>query len=1221
MPNPTQQTQKIAPKRTDIHTILLIGSGPIVIGQACEFDYSGTQAVKTLKSLGYRVVLINSNPATIMTDPDFADRTYIEPITEEIIADIIKREKVDAILPTMGGQTALNVAMSMYEKGMLEGIEFLGAKPSAIKKGEDRQAFKEAMLKIGMDLPKSRYAYTEEEALEAAKEIGFPLIIRASFTLAGGGSGVAYNIDEFKAVAKNGLETSPINEILIEESLLGWKEYEMEVIRDKFDNCIIVCSIENLDPMGVHTGDSITIAPALTLTDKEYQRMRDASFKILREIGVDTGGSNVQFAINPKNGRMTVIEMNPRVSRSSALASKATGYPIAKVATMLAVGFSLDEIKNDITGTPASFEPSIDYIVTKIPRFTFEKFPQADSTLTTSMKSIGEVMAIGGSFKESLQKALCSLETGIFGLNQICNDLETIKKEIRRPNAARLLYIAEGFGLGMSVEEMHELCKIDKWFLHEIKEIVDSESAITSQILSDETLMRRIKSYGFSDKMIAHWLKHNDGMEISESEVYQARIGLGVECVYNEVDTCAAEFPSLTPYLYSTIGNFMSVGNSAFERFSKETSFCGSLSLSHCDARLSASHSPETSQPTNSSQNPRIADSVNTECQDSSDMDSSNTENSSIASEVRGLSKNCAETSLKGCRTSNSADSREIHHETNFPKVMIIGGGPNRIGQGIEFDYCCVHSSFALNDLGIKSIMYNCNPETVSTDYDTSDVLYFEPIDFERVRAVIEREKPDGIIVHFGGQTPLKLANSLTKINAKIIGTSAKVIDTAEDREKFASFVNNLGLKQPQNGIAYEKEQAYSVANKIGFPVLVRPSYVLGGRAMRIVYDDDELKQYMDEVIAVSDSSPVLIDKFLEYAIELDVDCISDGESVYIGGIMEHIEEAGIHSGDSASSLPTINIRESMLKEIEQSTAKIALKLGVVGLMNVQYAIYNNELYLIEVNPRASRTVPFVSKATGLPLAKIATRVMWNHSVKKAESTDSILEEALRFYDKYNMVKEVGYVDMESLNSNSKTNKIFTHKPLKHFSVKESVFPFNKLPGADLLLGPEMKSTGEVMGIGKSFAFAFDKSQSACKNPLPKKGKIFISLRNSDKKHAAGLAKTLQEIGFEIVATLGTHKILSEAGIEAKAVLKVSEGRPHINDMIANHEIDMVINTSSNKAQPDARLIREAVLRANIPYFTTISGAKSAAIAMQANSNDNENTRVSTKALQDYLNE
>lgn len=1185
------------PKRTDIHTILLIGSGPIVIGQACEFDYSGTQAVKTLKALGYRVVLINSNPATIMTDPDFADRTYIEPITEEIIADIIKRESVDAILPTMGGQTALNVAMSMYEKGMLEGIEFLGAKPSAIKKGEDRQAFKEAMLKIGMDLPKSRYAYTEEEALEAAKEIGFPLIIRASFTLAGGGSGVAYNIDEFKAVAKNGLETSPINEILIEESLLGWKEYEMEVIRDKFDNCIIVCSIENLDPMGVHTGDSITIAPALTLTDKEYQRMRDASFKILREIGVDTGGSNVQFAINPKNGRMTVIEMNPRVSRSSALASKATGYPIAKVATMLAVGFSLDEIKNDITGTPASFEPSIDYIVTKIPRFTFEKFPQADSTLTTSMKSIGEVMAIGGSFKESLQKALCSLETGIFGLNQICNDLETIKKEIRRPNANRLLYIAEGFGLGMSIEEMHELCKIDKWFLHEIKEIVDSESSITSQILSDESLMRRIKSYGFSDKMIAHWLKHNDGMEISESEVYQARIGLGVECVYNEVDTCAAEFPSLTPYLYSTIGNFVSVGNSAF------TQSFGEFENSLCGSPLRLASAEFSAQPQNLTQNPRIADSVNTECQDSSDMDSSNTENSSIVSEVRGLSKNCAETSLKGCRTSNSADSREIHHETNFSKVMIIGGGPNRIGQGIEFDYCCVHSSFALNDLGIKSIMYNCNPETVSTDYDTSDVLYFEPIDFERVRAVIEREKPDGIIVHFGGQTPLKLANSLTKINAKIIGTSAKVIDTAEDREKFASFVNNLGLKQPQNGIAYEKEQAYSVANKIGFPVLVRPSYVLGGRAMRIVYDDDELKQYMDEVIAVSDSSPVLIDKFLEYAIELDVDCISDGESVYVGGIMEHIEEAGIHSGDSASSLPTINIRESMLKEIEQSTAKIALKLGVVGLMNVQYAIYNNELYLIEVNPRASRTVPFVSKATGLPLAKIATRVMWNHSVKKAESKDSILEEALRFYDKY---KKVDF-----------TQSPLKPKALQYVCLKESVFPFTKLSGAELSLGPEMKSTGEVMGIGKSFGLSFAKSQLACKNALPLSGEVFLSLASLDKKEGVALANDFIKLGFSICATEGTYKILCENGIEASHILKVSEGRPNIIDRMMNNQIALAINTSDNLSnKDDTHIIRTQIIKNSIPYFTTLAAAR---VAIEAIRDIKKHNLSQAFSLQEYL--
>ncbi|BDB66808.1 hypothetical protein Hc94105_1009 [Helicobacter cinaedi] len=1185
------------PKRTDIHTILLIGSGPIVIGQACEFDYSGTQAVKTLKTLGYRVVLINSNPATIMTDPDFADRTYIEPITEEIIADIIKRESVDAILPTMGGQTALNVAMSMYEKGMLEGIEFLGAKPSAIKKGEDRQAFKEAMLKIGMDLPKSRYAYTEEEALEAAKEIGFPLIIRASFTLAGGGSGVAYNIDEFKAVAKNGLETSPINEILIEESLLGWKEYEMEVIRDKFDNCIIVCSIENLDPMGVHTGDSITIAPALTLTDKEYQRMRDASFKILREIGVDTGGSNVQFAINPKNGRMTVIEMNPRVSRSSALASKATGYPIAKVATMLAVGFSLDEIKNDITGTPASFEPSIDYIVTKIPRFTFEKFPQADSTLTTSMKSIGEVMAIGGSFKESLQKALCSLETGIFGLNQICNDLETIKKEIRRPNANRLLYIAEGFGLGMSIEEMHELCKIDKWFLHEIKEIVDSESAITSQILSDEALMRRIKSYGFSDKMIAHWLKHNDGMEISESEVYQARVGLGVECVYNEVDTCAAEFPSLTPYLYSTIGNFQVLGGHSV--LSDKSAILRSPTAALTSSKLLVGSLGADEVKPVLRKNADFS-SQSLECQDSSTRDS---KAEVSLSDFSGFQTKGEGSYLKGNDRALSVESAKSTKETTPKKVMIIGGGPNRIGQGIEFDYCCVHSSFALNDLGIKSIMYNCNPETVSTDYDTSDVLYFEPIDFERVRAVIEREKPDGIIVHFGGQTPLKLANSLTKINAKIIGTSAKVIDTAEDREKFASFVNTLGLKQPQNGIAYEKEQAYSVANKIGFPVLVRPSYVLGGRAMRIVYDDDELKQYMDEVIAVSDSSPVLIDKFLEYAIELDVDCISDGESVYIGGIMEHIEEAGIHSGDSASSLPTINIRESMLKEIEQSTAKIALKLGVVGLMNVQYAIYNNELYLIEVNPRASRTVPFVSKATGLPLAKIATRVMWNHSVKKAESTDSILEEALRFYDKY---KKVDF-----------TQSPLKPKALQYVCLKESVFPFTKLSGAELSLGPEMKSTGEVMGIGKSFGLSFAKSQLACKNALPLSGEVFLSLASLDKKEGVALANDFIKLGFSICATEGTYKILRENGIEASHILKVSEGRPNIIDRMMNNQIALAINTSDNLSnKDDTHLIRTQIIKSSIPYFTTLAAAR---VAIEAIRDIKKYNLSQAFSLQEYL--
>lgn len=1099
------------PKRTDISTILLIGSGPIIIGQACEFDYSGTQAVKTLKSLGYKVVLINSNPATIMTDPDFADRTYIEPITEEIIANIITKEKVDAILPTMGGQTALNVAMSMYEKGMLEGITFLGANPKAIKKGEDRQAFKEAMLKIGMDLPKSRYAYTEEEALNAAKEIGFPLIVRASYTLAGGGSGVAYNIDEFKAVAKSGLETSPINEILIEESLLGWKEYEMEVIRDKNDNCIIVCSIENLDPMGVHTGDSITIAPALTLTDKEYQRMRDASFKILREIGVDTGGSNVQFAINPQNGRMTVIEMNPRVSRSSALASKATGYPIAKVATMLAVGFNLDEIKNDITGTPASFEPSIDYIVTKIPRFTFEKFPKADSTLTTSMKSIGEVMAIGGSFKESLQKAMCSLETGLFGFKCMQADIETIKKEIRRPNAERLLYIAEGIRLGIHIDEMHELCKIDKWFLKQIEEIVQAEKRINAEILNDSALMRSIKSYGFSDKMIAHWLKANDNVEMSESEVYQVRCELNVKAHYNEVDTCAGEFPSLTPYFYSHIGDY-----------------------SYIDV------TPENTCPKNS------------------------------------------------CPPAQ--------------KVLIIGGGPNRIGQGIEFDYCCVHASFALRDMSIKSIMYNCNPETVSTDYDTSDTLYFEPIDFEHVRAVIEREKPQGIIVHFGGQTPLKLAHSLQKISAPIIGTSVKAIDIAEDREKFANFVNELGLNQPQNGIAYEKEQAFGIAHKIGFPILVRPSYVLGGRAMKIVYDDEELKKYMDEVIAVSDSSPVLIDKFLEQASEFDVDCVSDGREVYIGGIMEHIEEAGIHSGDSASSLPAVNVSEAMLEEIINTTTKIALKLGVVGLMNVQYAIFENKLYLIEVNPRASRTVPFVSKATGVPLAKVATRVMWHYA--QQQGTQGILQEALRFYDKYQKV------DFSSTP--------LKPKALSYVCIKESVFPFNKLPGADLLLGPEMKSTGEVMGIGRNFGLSFAKSQLACKNALPQQGEIFLSLANCDKKEGIALARGFIELGFSICATEGTYRVLCAEGIKATHILKVSEGRPNIIDSMTNNQISLAINTSDQHSnKEDSLLIRTQIIKNAIPYFSTLSAAYVALEAAKCMKSENINEAC---ALQDYLN-
>lgn len=1085
------------PKREDIKNILLIGSGPIIIGQACEFDYSGTQAAKTLKELGYKVVLVNSNPATIMTDPEFADRTYIEPITEEILSDIIQKENIDAILPTMGGQTALNIAMSMEEKGLLKGVKFLGANPQAIKKGEDRQAFKEAMLKIGMDLPKSRYAYNEEEALNAAKEIGFPLIIRASFTLAGGGSGVAYNIDEFKVLAKNGLDASPISEILIEESLLGWKEYEMEVIRDKADNCIIVCSIENLDPMGVHTGDSITIAPALTLTDKEYQRMRDASFAILREIGVDTGGSNVQFAINPESGRMIVIEMNPRVSRSSALASKATGYPIAKVATLLAVGFTLDEIKNDITGTTASFEPSIDYIVTKIPRFTFEKFPTADSTLTTSMKSIGEVMAIGGTFTESIQKALCSLENGLFGFNPISSDMEKIKHEIRRPNDSRLLYIAEGFRNGLSLEEIYSLSKIDRWFLSQIQNIISFESKINVEILHNHSLMQEAKSLGFSDRMIAYLINKNDGLEINQNEVYQARKDLGLSLRYHEVDTCAAEFPSLTPYLYSSIGHFSPIGEA---------------------------------------------------------------------------------------HTLKSSDKK---------KVMIIGGGPNRIGQGIEFDYCCVHASFALKDLGYESIMYNCNPETVSTDYDTSDTLYFEPIDLERVRSVIERENPDGIIVHFGGQTPLKLAKELTRIGAKIIGTSAKVIDVAEDREKFAEFVEANNLKQPQNGIAFNKEEAHSIASKIGFPVLVRPSYVLGGRAMRIVHNDDELKAYMEEAVKVSESSPVLVDKFLDRAIELDVDAISDGENVYIGGIMQHIEEAGIHSGDSASSLPPFSLSNELINQIQKMTTQIALKLGVVGLMNVQYAIHHNEIYLIEVNPRASRTVPFVSKATGMPLAKIATRVM----------VQGNLIEALKFYDRFNILEC--------------KDGIYQHKSLKHIAIKESVFPFNKLNGADVSLGPEMKSTGEVMGISQNFGISFAKSQIACKNTLPTSGKIFISLQDLDKPFAGEIAKEFISLGFSVCATGGTYKAISESGIECELVLKVSEGRPNIQDEITNHQIAMVINSSDERSnKSDTRLLRQQVLKSQVPYFTTIEEAKAACSAIKELSN---NSPYLAKALQDFL--
>ncbi|MFC2057443.1 carbamoyl-phosphate synthase large subunit [Campylobacterota bacterium] len=1084
------------PKRDDIKTILLIGSGPIVIGQACEFDYSGTQSAKTLKELGYRVVLINSNPATIMTDPEFADRTYIEPITPEVIDRIIKKENVDAILPTMGGQTALNVAMDMNEAGMLEGVKFLGANPEAIKKGEDRQLFNEAMIKIGMDLPKSANAYSVDEAMKVAKEIGFPVISRASFTLAGGGSGVAYNMEEFKKLAEEGIDASPINEIEIMESMLGWKEYEMEVIRDNKDNCIIVCSIENFDPMGVHTGDSITIAPALTLTDKEFQNMRDASFKILREVGVDTGGSNVQFSINPDTGRMIVIEMNPRVSRSSALASKATGYPIAKVATLLAVGFTLDEITNDITGTPASFEPVIDYVVTKLPRFTFEKFPLADSTLTTAMKSVGEIMSIGRTFKESFQKALCSLETGLIGFNPIKCDGEELIREIRRPNENRMLYVFEGLRRGMTVDAIFDLSKIDRWYLYQLEELALREKEMDIALLSDATRLREVKSEGFSDAMIAEVINKKEGLNLTENDIYNSREKQGVTLDYNEVDTCAAEFKALTPYLYSS---------------------------------------------TNITKLPKAP----------------------------------------------MAESDE-------KKVLVIGGGPNRIGQGIEFDYCCVHAAFAIEDMGMKSIMYNCNPETVSTDYDTSDILYFEPIDFEHVRNVIEHEKPDGVIVHFGGQTPLKLAKNLTAIGANISGTTARVIDLAEDREQFSTFINELGLKQPDNGTAFAKDEAMAIANRIGYPVLVRPSFVLGGRGMRTVYSDAELREYMDEAVSVSNDAPVLIDKFLDNAIELDVDAICDGTDVYIGSVMQHIEEAGIHSGDSACSLPAVSISEELQDEVKEQTARIALGLGVVGLMNIQYAIHKGNIYLIEVNPRASRTVPFVSKATGVPLAKVATRVMLQGNLK----------EALKFYDTFNVVNF--------------EKKIMEPNLKGHVAVKEAVFPFNKLPGSDLILGPEMKSTGEVMGISETFGMSFAKSQFASKNNIPLEGKLFISLTENDKQYAGEVGKMFTDLGFEIVATSGTHAALQEAGVPSTKVLKISEGRPNIDDMIKNEEIALAINTSDNKAsKDDAKTIKQSVLANHVAYFTTLAAAKATAAAikeLKATSGVLE-----PKALQDYL--
>jgi len=1056
------------PKRTDIKSILIIGAGPIVIGQACEFDYSGAQACKALKAEGYRTVLVNSNPATIMTDPETADVTYIEPITWQAVEKIIEREKPDALLPTMGGQTALNCALDLARHGVLEkhGVEMIGANATAIDKAEDRQKFKQAMTEIGLESAKSGVAHTMDEAWAVQKRIaeetrsaGFPVVIRPSFTLGGTGGGIAYNQEEFEVICRRGLEASPTNELLIEESLLGWKEFEMEVVRDCVDNCIIVCSIENLDPMGVHTGDSITVAPAQTLTDKEYQIMRNASIAVLREIGVDTGGSNVQFAVNPDNGRMIVIEMNPRVSRSSALASKATGFPIAKVAARLAVGYTLDELKNEITGgaTPASFEPTIDYVVTKVPRFAFEKFPQADSRLTTQMKSVGEVMAIGRSFQESFQKALRGLEVGVDGLNQKTTDREKLQVELGEPGPERIWYVGDAFAQGFSLEEVHSLTHIDPWFLAQIKEIVDIELALEQKTLADldRDTVWQLKRRGFSDRRLAFLL------DTSESEFRKLRHALGVRPVYKRVDTCAAEFPTKTAYMYSTYED-------------------------ECEAA-----------------------------------------------------------------------------PTDRKKIIVLGGGPNRIGQGIEFDYCCVHAALALREDGFETIMINCNPETVSTDYDTSDRLYFEPLTLEDVLEIVHKENPAGMIVQYGGQTPLKLARALEANGVPIIGTSPESIDVAEDRERFQKLLNKLGLRQPPNRTARTEGEAMAHAAEIGYPLVVRPSYVLGGRAMEIVHEPQDLERYMREAVKVSNDSPVLLDHFLNNATEVDVDCIADGEIVFIGGVMEHIEQAGVHSGDSACSLPPYSLSDDTIAEIERQTTLMARALNVKGLMNVQFAIQNGDVYVLEVNPRASRTVPFVSKATGLQLAKIAARVM-------AGST---------------------------LESQGVVKQVVPH----YFSVKEAVFPFVKFPGVDTILGPEMKSTGEVMGVGESFGEAFVKSQLAAGVALPESGVAFISVRDQDKPRAVEVARGLIALGFTVVATRGTAAAIEAAGLAVQVVNKVTESRPHIVDMIKNQEISLVINTVEERrnAIADSRLIRTNALQSRLTFFTTISGARAAVEGLQ----------------------
>jgi len=1076
------------PRRNDISSIMIIGAGPIIIGQACEFDYSGAQACKALREEGYRIILVNSNPATIMTDPDMADATYIEPITPEIVARIIEKERPDALLPTMGGQTALNTALSLHHSGVLDkfDVELIGAKPDAIEKAEDRALFRKAMDSIGLESARSRTVNNFEDAMAALEIVGLPAIIRPSFTLGGEGGGVAYNSEEFESIVRDGLRLSPVSEVLIEESLLGWKEYEMEVVRDHADNCIIICSIENVDPMGVHTGDSITVAPAMTLTDKEYQALRDASIAVLREIGVDTGGSNVQFSVSPKDGRIIVIEMNPRVSRSSALASKATGFPIAKIAAKLAVGYRLDELDNDITGvTPASFEPTIDYIVTKIPRFTFEKFPGAVAELSTSMKSVGEAMAVGRSFPESLQKALRSLETGLNGLSPIPapdaeNDdlINVLKGWISGQTPDRILRIAQAMRLGMSVEEIHQTTFWDKWFLNQMAEIISAEAYLNDTGLpADAATLHKIKSLGFSDNRIAELVN------LPEAEVSSARLALGITPIYKRIDTCAAEFASDTAYLYSTFEN------------------------------------------------------------------------------------------TAGAICESAPSDRE--------KVVILGGGPNRIGQGIEFDYCCVHAAYALSDAGFETIMVNCNPETVSTDYDTSDRLYFEPLTQEDVISVIRREAENGtvkgVIVQLGGQTPLKIAAALEAAGIPILGTSPDAIDLAEDRERFQLLLQKLDLKQPENGIAHSVEEARAITEKVGLPVVIRPSYVLGGRAMEVVHQMSDLERYMRDAVVVSGSNPVLIDRFLENAVEVDVDALCDGEEVVIAGIMEHIEEAGIHSGDSACILPPQNLSEAVTQTIREQTKALAHALGVVGLMNVQFAVKDETVYLLEVNPRGSRTVPFVAKATGNAIAKIAARIMAGEKIANFKMLDA---------------------------------------PLTHVAVKEAVFPFSRFPGVDVFLGPEMKSTGEVMGIDNDFGRAFGKSQLAASTVLPLEGSVFISVKDADKAAFIPICRELSEMGFEILATGGTTDALKDAGVPASRINKVMEGRPHAVDAMLSSKIALVLNTAQGApAIRDSFSLRQTALKNNIPYYTTVSGSRAAVAAIKSMKHD----MLGVKSIQDYL--